>query len=142
MTIDEAIKHCKDVAIEKREEAEETYRAFCLYSLNAEAESTFVDECEECEKCAEQHEQLAEWLEELKEYKELEEQEMLIKLPCKIGDTVYIIGCKYRHGIQEKWINTGKFEYSDLEKLNKTVFLTKEAAEEALKRIGDGGVNE
>ena len=30
-------------------------------------------------------------LEELKSYKDLEEQGLLIKLPCKIGDTVFII---------------------------------------------------
>ena len=73
----------------------------------------------------------------LEEYKELEEQGLLKKL----GDTVYIIGCKYRHGIHEKWINTGRFKYSDLEKLNKTVFLTKEAAEEALKKMKVDGID-
>ncbi len=31
--------------------------------------------------------------EELKEYKDLEEQGILIELPCKVGDTVYFIGC-------------------------------------------------
>lgn len=34
---------------------------------------------------------VAELLEELKSYKDLEEQGLLIKLPCKIGDTVFII---------------------------------------------------
>jgi pantocin A family RiPP len=71
----------------------------------------------------------------LAEYEDLEEQGLLLKLPCKVGTTVYVIGCKYRNGTFEKWINTGKFNYSDLEKLNNTVFLTKEEAEQELKRL-------
>ena len=74
----------------------------------------------------------------LKEYEDLEEEGLLLKLPCKVGDTVYIIGCKYRNGTYENWINTGTFNYSDLEKMNKTVFLTRAAAEEALKKIKEG----
>lgn len=74
-------------------------------------------------------------IDKLYEYEDLEEQGLLLKLPCKIGDTVYVIGCKYRNGTFEKWINTGKFNYSDLEKMNKTVFLTKEEAEQELKRL-------
>ena len=42
-----------------------------------------------CIKSAEDCEQLAEWLEKSKEYQHLEEQEKLVKLPCKVGDTVY-----------------------------------------------------
>lgn len=53
----------------------------------------------------------------------------IIELPCKLGDTVFIIGGKYRAGRVEKWINTGKFRLSDLEKMGKTVFLTQEEAE-------------
>lgn len=71
----------------------------------------------------------------LAEYEDLEEQGLLLKLPCKIGDAVYIVGYKYRQGGYEKFINTGKFRYSDLDKLNKTVFLTKEEAEKALERL-------
>ena len=66
-------------------------------------------------------------------YEDAEEQGLLLRLPCPIGSTVYIIGSKYRRGYDETWINTGKFRYSDLEKLGKTVFLTKEEAEQALK---------
>lgn len=56
-----------------------------------------------------------------------------LELPCKIGDTVYIIGSKYRHGTIENWVNKGKFRISDMEKLNETVFLTEEAAWQKLK---------
>jgi hypothetical protein len=66
MTLDEAIKHCKDVARDNRAKAEEEWRAFSIYPFgNIEESATFVDRCNEC---AEQHEQLAQWLEELKEY--------------------------------------------------------------------------
>lgn len=37
------------------------------------------------------YKQMANWLEQLKEYQQLEEQGRLIKLPCKVGDTVYCI---------------------------------------------------
>lgn len=58
-----------------------------------------------------------------------------VVLPCKLGDPVYIIGGKYRHGRFEKWINPSKFRLSDLEKLGKTVFLTHKEAEEALAKM-------
>ena len=59
----------------------------------------------------------------------------VIVLPCAIGDTIYIVGRKYRGGRFEKWINTGKFRLSDLEKIGKTVFLTREEAEKALEEV-------
>lgn len=37
-----------------------------------------------------EHKQVAEYLKKLKEYESLEEQDRLIKLPCKVGDTVYV----------------------------------------------------
>ena len=38
-----------------------------------------------------EHKQVAEYLRKLKDYEDLEEQGRLIKLPCKVGDTVYLI---------------------------------------------------
>lgn len=64
---------------------------------------------------------------------------LVLELPCEIGKTVFIIGCKYRHGRMELWINTGKFKLSDIPKLGKTVFLTREAAEQALKEMCSDG---
>lgn len=80
MTIDETIQHEREVAQERRNIAK---RFECVDNINI-----FI-------KCAEEHEQLAEWLEELKEYRDLEEQGLLLKLPCKAGDTVYIIDKRY-----------------------------------------------
>ena len=62
----------------------------------------------------------------------------IIELPCKLGDPVFIIGGKYRAGRVERWINTGKFRLSDLEKMGKTVFVTSEEAEAALAGREDG----
>lgn len=58
---------------------------------------------------------------------------LLMALPCPVGAKVYVIGCKYRHGRWEKWVNPANFRLSDLEKMGKTVFLTEEAARDALK---------
>lgn len=83
LTLDEAIKHAKEVA--KTNRAEATYNFPNL--------KEYYDNCLEC---ANQHNQLAEWLEELKSYKDLEEHGLLVRLPCKeaysrSGDFVYLI---------------------------------------------------
>ena len=56
MTLNEAIKHCLEVA-ENKEQA--------VYDLLAFGYST-KEERNECIECAEEHRQLAEWLKELK----------------------------------------------------------------------------
>lgn len=62
-----------------------------------------------------------------------------VQLPRAVGDPVYIVGGKYRAGRKEWWINTGKFRLSDLDKIGKTVFLTREEAEKALKERNANG---
>lgn len=66
MTIDEAIKHCREVA-EKKEKLANTYESFqdC-----GNSKSSLTSGREKCLKCAEEHKQLARWLEELKALKE------------------------------------------------------------------------
>ena len=76
LTLDEAIKHAKEVA--KTNRAEATYNFPDL--------KEYYDNCSEC---ANQHNQLAEWLEELKSFKEAEKQGLLVRLSCKVGDMVY-----------------------------------------------------
>ena len=71
----------------------------------------------------------------LKEYEDLEEQGRLIKLPCKVGDGVY-----YILGIPNKTpcvIDKCKIELSDINKIGKTLFLTREEAEAKLKELRD-----
>lgn len=84
MTIDEAIEHAEDVATKKRMQATDYYDG-----------RIWDNNIRKCEKCANEHKELAEWLEQLKEYRQLEEHGRLIKLPCKVGDTIYIIAPKY-----------------------------------------------
>ena len=69
----------------------------------------------------------------MEELAKAEAEGRLLVLPCKVGTVVYIAGSKYRAGRWETWVNTGKFRLSDLEKLGKTVFLTREQAEAALQ---------
>ena len=92
----------------------------------------------------------------LQRYEDLEEQDRLIELPCKIGDTVYYINTKNRLSLFKSTVYEGEVvrfvttrygtsiviqirnEYGCTElysedNYNKTVFLTKEKAEAALK---------
>lgn len=59
MTIDEAIKHAREVASEQK------IRGGICVQIDSEC-----DKFSSCLKCAEQHEQLVEWLEELKSYRQ------------------------------------------------------------------------
>ena len=92
------------------------------------------------------------WLDvyfKLQEYEDLEEQGLLLKLPCKIGDTIYYIedNCiceivikritiidirKEKEGLFFRINYTVDYELSDF---GKTVFLTKEEAEQELKEL-------
>ena len=96
----------------------------------------------------------------LAEYEDLEEQGLLLKLPCKVGTTVYVIytiyecdndymdcimefpdryqcergfKCEYEH--EKLVVRPESFDFKMLDNFNKTVFLTKEEAEKALKRL-------
>ena len=79
LTLEEAIVHAKEVA-------EKNYRGADFESIDSVDDDIRTN----CIKCAEEHEQLAEWLEELKSYKDLEEQSLFVRLPCKVGDIVYV----------------------------------------------------
>lgn len=84
----------------------------------------------------------------LKEYEDLEEQGLLLKLPCKVGDTLYFVKGKNHAEIEE--LEVMKFVYSNeldimfsdefyevglvsIKEIGKTVFLTEEAANIALE---------
>lgn len=89
-------------------------------------------------------------IEKLKEYEDLEEQGRLLKLPCKVGDTVYHI--TRNNVIQESLMKTievrlsGIIYFALIKEENsliaywnfdfgKTVFLTRAEAEGALENI-------
>ena len=91
--------------------------------------------------------------ETLKKYEDLEEQGRLIKLPCKVGDTVYAIGFNNNKPIiyesvvlniiiteKEIVFNVKVYEFEVNSRLKqsmfgKTVFLTKAEAEQKLKEM-------
>ena len=82
-------------------------------------------------------------IDKLAEYEDLEEQGLLLRLPCKAGDTVYKVYSPNRliEPYTYKTIViqslTQIVEYIEKELWNKTVFLTQEEAEQALKQMGE-----
>lgn len=84
----------------------------------------------------------------LKEYEELEEKGLLLKLPCKIGDKVYrFCGAKGSKYVDWRTVSsmTYRLDYkrdivweiftTTTDVLGKTVFITKEEAEEKLRKL-------
>ena len=89
-------------------------------------------------------------MEELKQYRIAEEQGLLLRLPCKIGRKVFYVQkclapsckeckgflrvdncyCQYKARIFEQ-----EFDYRHLKAFGKSVFLTKEEAEQALAKM-------
>lgn len=95
-------------------------------------------------------------LEKLAEYEDLEEQGLLVRLPCKIGDTVYRVnaGAKqpiipmtvseihflcYKNERAVRFDAIGKEDMGEscyrLEDIGKIVFLTREEAEKKLEEL-------
>lgn len=81
-----------------------------------------------------EHRQVAEYLKKFKEYQQLEEQGRLVKLPCKVGDTVY-------HVVQGRIVEVSNVDLFFLllsvveNRFNNSVFLTKSEAEAKLKEL-------
>ena len=84
--------------------------------------------------------------EKLADYEDLDEQGLLLRLPCKVGTSVYMVeqdcggdtldcmrgdceGCPYLYSFVEE----NKFDAYMLENIGKTVFLTQAEAEQKLK---------
>lgn len=87
-------------------------------------------------------------LEKVEEYKRLEEQGLLLRLPCKVGDTVWttkwwdivqesvvVDGKKYFRNKDKHKVTKEKFSLYDYERIGKAVFLTREEAEKKLKEL-------
>lgn len=148
LTLEEAIKHAKEVADMNYNDAEK-------FDSNDSVENYMKVNCM---KCAEQHEKLAEWLEELKSYKEAEEQGLLARLPVSIGTKVYMIAsmfdCIYDYDnckATQKWkceediqceyerksYYVKEIEFTSIMKnsIGKSIFLTRKEAEKRLEEI-------
>lgn len=148
LTIEEAIKHEKEVA-------ERNYR-----DTEYESTDSIDDDIKTIyRKRAKEHEQLAEWLEELKSYKDAEEQGLLVRLPDDLNRILYqvnyrwtcteygeennkceIYDCKCECDIRkEYYIAEVDLQYIPIKSyyncLGKTIFLTREEAEKKLKEM-------
>lgn len=102
---------------------------------------------------AKKNEQIAKWLTKLKKYEDLEEQGRLVKLPCKVGDTVWKVEERLEHTYIERLVidrievNDSYIYYFADEKItgesvilddcdfSKTVFLKESKAEAKLKEL-------
>lgn len=80
------------------------------------------------------------YLKELREYKQLEEQGLLLRLPCKVGSTVYHIANKRILEVENVDLFFLCLCVAEC-RFGKTVFLTKEEAEQKLKEMNtDNGI--
>lgn len=91
-------------------------------------------------------------IKKLSDLEDLEEQNRLMKLPCAVGDAVYIVkgGEVLRNYVVQIHISQTEAQtffscYDDcfcIEEIGKTVFLAREDAEAALKELERGKGNE
>lgn len=79
-------------------------------------------------------------IQRLAEYEDLEESGRLVKLPCAVGDTVYIIEAdeeNFDHFYCPKKVSEVEFSLDLLYYWGNAAFLTREAAEAKLKEMED-----
>lgn len=105
---------------------------------------------------AKENEQIAKWLEELKEYKALEAAGKLVKLSCKVGDTIWYVEeddddypikleiDAISRNDSDTWYYTydndsNRYGFIDSD-FGETVFFTKEEAEMKLKEITENKI--
>lgn len=87
-------------------------------------------------------------LSRLAEYEDVEEQGLLLRLPCPIGATVYNTTCwdtiteksevdgkTFYRIVHKHKVSKSTFSLGDVYNFGKTVFLTKEEAEQKLKEM-------
>ncbi len=124
MTLDEAIKHCLEVAEQNEAKALRIGRQYGGTLLNREAKG--------CRECAADHRQLAEWLQELRAYRKLR-----ICGNCRhyVSGTTHFGECHVTSDIEPCVVRVDQtacdtfFDYKDFRKWS--------GEAEALKLIGD-----
>ena len=119
-----------------------------IIQFKEDAESNRVDGDLEFAK---ENELIAKWLEELKEYKALEAAGKLVKLNCKVGDTIWYVEeddddypikleiDTISRNDNDTWYyayddDSNKYEFIDSD-FGETVFFSKKEAEKKLKEI-------
>lgn len=94
--------------------------------------------CNHCSQGAGNCKNVKEMIEKLAEYEDLEEQGLLLRLPCKVGDTVFTLNklTSKKTIIGELKADMFFIALCVMEKrFGKTVFLTQSEAEEALMKM-------
>ena len=117
-----------------------------LKAMNGEYCNRYCEQqrVETCNECV-----IYQAIQKLAEYEDLEEKGLLLRLPCKVGDTVYILrknivneeqvydvqyrGITYQKG-QRWYVNIGGLAYFEMD-FGKDVFLTQAEAEQKLKEM-------
>lgn len=87
-------------------------------------------------------------IDKLADYEDLEEQGLLLRLPCKVGTTVYnttwwddvtekvkVDGKTFCRTVHKHKVSKSTFSLVDIYDFGKTVFLTKAEAEQKLKEM-------
>lgn len=151
------------IAEELVEEMENPIDAVWVKNTGNKTCEGICNEQESCDNCP-----LYEVMRKLADYEDAEEQGLLLRLPCKVGDTVYFTDRKYDREnrtfipfVHNGYVKAIKFsarptkitiEYEDLDdrhgrckghdihasNIGKTVFLTREEAEKALEEMKGG----
>lgn len=189
LTLEEAINHEKMMAQRKRWNGKFTKVSLGNEEINKRFKADCIKDAEEHEQFAEWLEELKSYKDigtlkelkelkengtftgleltklaimqkELKEYKDLEEQGLLVRFPCKIGDTVYRVnaGAKqpiipmtvseihflcYKNERAVRFDAIGKEDMGEscyrLEDIGRIVFLAREEAEKKLEEMKEDG---
>lgn len=128
-----------------------TKRDFSRITYNERRSIMCSSYCDNCSQGAGNCKTVKNMIKKLATYEDLEEQGLLVRLPCKVGDTVYVPTRNFvselritmvsvnMHGTYFSWmLNSGIYPNLDgfsVNKLGKTVFLTREEAEKKLEEM-------
>lgn len=113
--------------VQEMREEQERYISKVLYELNID-EGILAKQTQEIQRLNDL----------LQKYKDLEEQGLLLRLPCKIGDTVYLVSACGRSDIDGRIIRVIEektFSEFWLRDIGKSVFLTYGEAVAKLKEL-------
>lgn len=111
-----------------------TYKTELGVSMDKNEDCPTCSICWDCDIPPRKCKYISDALKKLADYEDLEEQGRLIKLPCKVGDTVY-------HVMQGRIVEVSNVDLFFLllsvaeNRFNNSVFLTESAAEAKLKEL-------
>jgi hypothetical protein len=124
-----------------------TFRTELGVSIDKEEDCPTCSICWDCDNPPRKCLYINDALEKLADYEDLEEQGRLLKLPCKMGDTLYkLVPNLYRKYVEIKiaqfvinkngiYFITNKGVSWSVDKIGKNIFLTKSEAEAKLKEL-------